>query len=89
MKKRIICGSAAILLTGLSGAMFSAAASRSHEQVAPAIEASAPRVIETVVVERGRYLALTAGCNDCHTPGYAMSGGTVDAKNWPVIKLPS
>jgi mono/diheme cytochrome c family protein len=83
MKKRIICGSAAILLTGLSAAMFSAAASRSYEQAAPAIEA--PRqVIETVVVERGRYLARTAGCNDCHTPGYAGSSGAVPESNWLV-----
>ncbi len=82
MKKRIICGSAAILLTGLSGAMFSAAASRPQEQMAPAITAPAPQVIETVVVERGRYLARTAGCNDCHTPGYAGSNGAVDEKNW-------
>ena len=23
----------------------------------------------TALVERGRYLARIAGCNDCHTPG--------------------
>ncbi|WGM38956.1 cytochrome C [Caulobacter sp. NIBR1757] len=23
----------------------------------------------------GRYIVLTGGCNDCHTPGYAPSGG--------------
>ena len=32
--------------------------------------------------ERGRYLTIIAGCNDCHTPGYAMSGGKVDEKQW-------
>jgi mono/diheme cytochrome c family protein len=32
--------------------------------------------------ERGRYLTMIAGCNDCHTPGYAMSGGKVDEKQW-------
>ena len=25
-------------------------------------------------VERGRYLVRIAGCNDCHTAGYAQSG---------------
>ena len=35
-------------------------------------------------IERGRYLAKTAGCNDCHTPGYAMTGGNVPEKEWLV-----
>ena len=33
-------------------------------------------------IERGRYLVKIAGCNDCHTPGYAQSGGTVPEKQW-------
>lgn len=32
--------------------------------------------------DRGRYLVLIGGCNDCHTPGYAMSSGKVDEKQW-------
>ncbi len=32
--------------------------------------------------KRGRYLVQAAGCNDCHTPGYAMRDGKVDEKNW-------
>ena len=32
--------------------------------------------------ERGRYLAVIAGCNDCHTPGYAESGGKVPESQW-------
>jgi mono/diheme cytochrome c family protein len=31
---------------------------------------------------RGKYLVQVAGCNDCHTPGYATSGGKVEEKLW-------
>lgn len=33
-------------------------------------------------IERGRYLVRIAGCNDCHTAGYAQSGGKVPEKEW-------
>lgn len=33
-------------------------------------------------VQRGRYLVQIAGCNDCHTPNYPMSGGKVPEKDW-------
>jgi len=32
--------------------------------------------------DRGRYLVHIAGCNDCHTAGYASSGGTVPETEW-------
>ncbi len=28
-------------------------------------------------VERGRYLSIIGGCNDCHTPGYLEKSGAV------------
>jgi mono/diheme cytochrome c family protein len=31
---------------------------------------------------RGRYLVVIGGCNDCHTPGYASSGGKVAEMDW-------
>ncbi|HEX2389498.1 MAG TPA: cytochrome C [Casimicrobiaceae bacterium] len=34
--------------------------------------------------DRGRYVVSIAGCNDCHTPGYAMSGGQTPEKDWLV-----
>jgi mono/diheme cytochrome c family protein len=33
-------------------------------------------------IKRGRYLVEIAGCNDCHTPGYAPNNGKVDEKLW-------
>lgn len=35
-------------------------------------------------IERGRYLARIAGCNDCHTPNYPMTGGNVPERDWLV-----
>ncbi|HKP66458.1 MAG TPA: cytochrome C [Casimicrobiaceae bacterium] len=32
--------------------------------------------------ERGRYVVTISGCNDCHTPGYALNGGKIDEKQW-------
>lgn len=33
-------------------------------------------------IARGRYIVRIAGCNDCHTAGYAASGGTIPEKDW-------
>ena len=33
-------------------------------------------------IDRGRYLVKIAGCNDCHTPGYAQTGGNIPEKQW-------
>ena len=33
-------------------------------------------------VERGRYLVAITGCNDCHTEGYAPSGGQIPESQW-------
>lgn len=34
------------------------------------------------MIERGRYLMKITGCNDCHTAGYAKSGGGVPEAQW-------
>ncbi len=34
------------------------------------------------LVAHGRYLAIIGGCNDCHTAGYASSGGRTPEKKW-------
>jgi len=37
---------------------------------------------DDALIRHGRYLVQTAGCNDCHTPGYAESEGRVDESVW-------
>jgi hypothetical protein len=37
---------------------------------------------DTKAVERGRYVVVIGGCNDCHTPGYGQAGGKVPEKQW-------
>jgi len=34
------------------------------------------------MIDRGRYLMKIAGCNDCHTAGYAQTGGNVPEAQW-------
>lgn len=34
------------------------------------------------LVKRGKYLVQIGGCNDCHTAGYAPSGGKVPESQW-------
>ncbi|HEX5275507.1 MAG TPA: hypothetical protein VFW34_09560 [Candidatus Rubrimentiphilum sp.] len=34
------------------------------------------------LVERGKYLVAFGSCNDCHTPGWRESDGTVPVSNW-------
>lgn len=43
----------------------------------PAARASDPDTIS-----RGRYVALIGSCNDCHTSGFAPSGGKVPESQW-------
>ena len=33
-------------------------------------------------IERGRYMAITGGCNDCHTAGFAPNEGKIPEKDW-------
>ena len=34
------------------------------------------------LLKRGRYIVEIGGCNDCHTAGYAPSGGKVPESEW-------
>ncbi|MGH8189212.1 MAG: c-type cytochrome, partial [Steroidobacteraceae bacterium] len=50
--------------------------------VAGSLSPAAFVVADSAKAERGRYLVQIAGCNDCHTPGYASSQGKVDEQRW-------
>jgi mono/diheme cytochrome c family protein len=41
-----------------------------------------PKPNDFKVLDRGRYLVKIAGCNDCHTPGYAQTGGKIAEEQW-------
>jgi mono/diheme cytochrome c family protein len=47
-----------------------------------ALPAAAQDKKADAMVERGRYVVTIGGCNDCHTPNYAPSGGKVPEKEW-------
>ncbi len=44
--------------------------------------AEAPKKADAKSLDRGRYLVKIAGCNDCHTRGYAETAGKVPEKQW-------
>jgi mono/diheme cytochrome c family protein len=46
------------------------------------VAASLPALAEDAQVKRGRYLVAIAGCNDCHTPAFAMKNGEVPEAQW-------
>ena len=50
--------------------------------VAASVPALAQGKRDDASLKRGRYIAQIAGCNDCHTAGYAASGGKVPEKEW-------
>lgn len=76
---RMVSATAALLLTGVSFALFASPEIRAEQ---PRAAAATPKAQSSAAVERGRYLVKVAGCNDCHTPGYAHSGGAVPESQW-------
>ena len=49
--------------------------------ISPATLATGPTP-DSAVLERGRYLAVSSGCNDCHTPNYMETEGKVPEPQW-------
>nr|WP_068834079.1 c-type cytochrome [Polaromonas jejuensis] len=74
--------------TRKTGAALAAATMLFTVSVVPWAAAQSPQQqtqripADRALLEHGRYLVKTAGCNDCHTPGYAAAGGKVAEKLW-------
>ena len=63
----------AMISATVTGALLIAGAAHAQQTAARKLSEEA---------ERGRYLVRIAGCNDCHTRGYAQSAGKVDESLW-------
>jgi hypothetical protein len=76
-----VAAAACVVLTACSGPD-----QENGSEAAPAPAASAaaagPHVTGGSPVEVGRYLVRIGGCNDCHTEGFAPSGGQTPEAQW-------
>ncbi len=63
-----------------AGPPIAGASAKPGAGAAPARVASAQP--DAASIARGRYLVATSGCNDCHTAGYAETGGKIAPSDW-------
>lgn len=43
---------------------------------------SASAIAQQPDIQRGRYVAIIGGCNDCHTAGYPQKSGAIPETEW-------
>ncbi|MCL6713931.1 cytochrome C [Pseudomonas sp. R2.Fl] len=55
---------------------------RADKPATAAVPSPAPTTTARDAVARGEYLVRVAGCNDCHTAGYAERQGEVPTAQW-------
>jgi mono/diheme cytochrome c family protein len=84
LTQRIALGAAASAMTAFVlisvGLLFAAPkAMAAGEPVKPT---AAPVAHRDPKITRGQYLVQIAGCNDCHTAGYAQNGGLIPMSEW-------
>jgi len=75
-----------IVLLVLTTVLATPACQRGTAAPAASAPATAPagQAATDPLAAQGEYLVRIAGCNDCHTPGYAERGGDVPTSEWLV-----
>lgn len=75
-----------IVLLVLTTVLATPACQRGTAAPAASAPATAPagQAATDPLAAQGEYLVQIAGCNDCHTPGYAERGGDVPTSEWLV-----
>jgi mono/diheme cytochrome c family protein len=71
-----------VFLPVLAALSLAACQQAAPEAQAKTNAATAPSDAE--LLARGEYITRIGGCNDCHTPGYAETGGQVPKAQWLV-----
>jgi mono/diheme cytochrome c family protein len=61
---------------------MAAIAATSFAAYSSAAVAADPSAKLATAEARGKYIVQTAGCNDCHTEGYAFANGDVEESKW-------
>lgn len=72
MMIRAVCLGAAALLSACSPA--------ERTVTAEVDVTNGPTIVAATDIAAGRYAVMVGGCNDCHTPRYAMTGGAEPAE---------
>ncbi len=71
----------AALAVSMAACGGTASAPAATAAAAPAL-APEPALADADLLARGKYLVVIAGCNDCHTAGFAESGGATPEADW-------
>ena len=74
----------ALLVPAVAALAMTACQQAPQADAAPSAAAHAAGPSDADLLARGEYLVRIGGCNDCHTPGYAESGGNVPKPQWLV-----
>lgn len=69
-----------IVTAGLGAAALLSACQFTASTTAETDVGDGPTIVAATDIAAGRYAVMVGGCNDCHTPRYAMTGGAEPAE---------